>query len=134
LHPKAEIAEGNRTSTVVGSIVEIDSAALSEDQERPSNFAVASNAVNLLLASIRCNLYDPRAEEALYVSKSKQRMVSLQLYEDAIPSETTILNFHHLLERHNLTNAVLETIKALLGEQICRITVIPCQNTNEMRL
>lgn len=62
-------------------------------------------------------LSDPGVEEALYDMESMRRFAGLELGEDAIPDETTILNFRHLLERHNLTNAVFEAVKAYLTEQ-----------------
>ena len=34
---------------------------------------------------------------------------------DNIPDETTILNFRHLLERHNLSKAIFEEVKAILA-------------------
>jgi len=62
-------------------------------------------------------LSDPGAEEALYDRESMRRFAGLELGEDVIPDETTILNFRHLLEQHNLTNAVFEAVKAYLTEQ-----------------
>ncbi len=62
-------------------------------------------------------LSDPGVEEALYDMESMRRFVGLELGEDAIPDETTILNFRHLLEEYNLTGAVFESVKAYLGEQ-----------------
>jgi transposase, IS5 family len=62
-------------------------------------------------------LSDPGAEEALYDMESMRHFAGLELGEDAIPDETTILNFRRLLERHSLTNAVFEAIKAYLTEQ-----------------
>lgn len=62
-------------------------------------------------------LSDPGAEEALYDMESMRRFAGLELGEDAAPDETTILNFRHLLEQHNLTNAVFEAVKAYLTEQ-----------------
>lgn len=62
-------------------------------------------------------LSDPGVEEALYDMESMRRFVWLELGEDAIPDETTVLNFRHLLEEHNLTSAVFESVKAYLGEQ-----------------
>ena len=38
----------------------------------------------------------------------------LELGRDAIPDETTILNFRHLLERHELTKAVFAAVSELL--------------------
>ena len=48
-------------------------------------------------------LSDPGAEEALYDMHSMREFAGLDLAHDAVPDETTILNFRHLLERHNLT-------------------------------
>jgi len=47
-------------------------------------------------------LSDPAAEEALYDFQSMRAFAGLELGRDAIPDETTILNFRHLLEWHEL--------------------------------
>lgn len=57
------------------------------------------------------NLSDPGAEEALYDIQSMRAFAGLELGRDAIPDETTILNFRHLLERHALTKAIFETVR-----------------------
>jgi IS5 family transposase len=44
------------------------------------------------------SLSDPTAKEALYDMRSMRNFVGLDLAHDAIPDETTILNFRHLLE------------------------------------
>ena len=49
--------------------------------------------------------------------ESMRRFAGLELGEDVIPDETTILNFRHLLEQHNLTNAVFEAVKVYFTEQ-----------------
>ena len=51
------------------------------------------------------NLSDPAAEQALYDSESMRRFVGLELGEDTIPDESTILRFRHLLERHELAGS-----------------------------
>jgi IS5 family transposase len=56
------------------------------------------------------SLSDPGAEEALYDIQSMRAFCGLELGCDAIPDETTILNFRHLLERHNLTKAIFEGV------------------------
>jgi transposase, IS5 family len=56
------------------------------------------------------NLSDPGAEEALYDIHSMRAFCGLELARDAIPDETTILNFRHLLERHDLTKAIFEGV------------------------
>jgi IS5 family transposase len=55
-------------------------------------------------------LSDPGAEEALYDIQSMRAFCGLELGRDAIPDETTILNFRRLLERHDLTNAVFADV------------------------
>ena len=60
------------------------------------------------------NLSDPGAEEAIYDSESMRRFARVELSEDTIPDETTILNFRHLLEEHELTRRIFETINGLL--------------------
>ena len=56
------------------------------------------------------NLSDPGAEEALYDTQSMRAFAGLELGRDAIPDETTILNFRHLLERHELTKAIFAAV------------------------
>ena len=60
------------------------------------------------------NLSDPGAEEVLYDICSMRAFAGLELGHDAIPDETTILNFRHLLERHELTKAVFAAVSELL--------------------
>ena len=55
-------------------------------------------------------LSDPGVEEALYDIQSMRAFAGLELGRDAIPDETTILNFRHLLERHELTKAVFAAV------------------------
>ena len=43
-----------------------------------------------------------------------RRFAGLELDEQAIPDETTILNFQHLLEAHELTSVLLEEVKGFL--------------------
>ncbi len=62
-------------------------------------------------------LSDPAAEEAFYDSDAMRRFAGLELGDDAIPDETTILNFRHLLERHELTRAIFEAVNAYLRER-----------------
>ena len=61
------------------------------------------------------NLSDPGAEEALYDIQSMRAFCGLELGRDAIPDETTILNFRHLLERHELTKAIFAAVSEHLA-------------------
>lgn len=60
------------------------------------------------------NLSDPQAEDTLYDSESVRRFVGVELGEDPVPDETTILRFRHLLEHHRLTEAIFAEIRDLL--------------------
>ena len=57
------------------------------------------------------SLSDPGAEEALYDMQSMRAFCGLELVGDGIPDETTILNFRHLLEHHELTKAIFEAAR-----------------------
>ena len=72
------------------------------------------------------NLSDPGMEQELYDSRSMLEFAGLSLSEP-IPDETTILNFRHLLERHQLGTALFATINAHLarqGLQVCEGTIV----------
>jgi len=62
------------------------------------------------------NLSDPQAEDAIYDSESMRRFARVELGEDSIPDESTILRFRHLLEKHGLTEGIFEVVKDLLAE------------------
>jgi transposase, IS5 family len=63
------------------------------------------------------NLSDPQAEDAIYDSESMRRFVGVELGDDVIPDETTILRFRHLLEQHQLTEAIFGAVQQLLEER-----------------
>ena len=55
---------------------------------------------------------DPAMEEALYEITPLRHFARLRM--SAIPDETTLLNFRHLLEKHNLGDAILATVNVIL--------------------
>jgi IS5 family transposase len=61
------------------------------------------------------DLSDPAAEDALYDSEAMRQFARVELGEDAVPDETTILRFRHLLERHQLTAQVFAAVRGLLA-------------------
>src|SRR5712691_4920307 len=63
------------------------------------------------------NLSDPQAEDAIYDSESMRRFAGVELSEDVVPDETTILRFRHLLEQHHLTAAIFAAVRDLLAEK-----------------
>jgi transposase, IS5 family len=58
------------------------------------------------------NLSDPQAEDGLYDSESMRRFAGVELGEDAIPDESSILKFRHLLEQHRLTERLFAEVRA----------------------
>ena len=60
------------------------------------------------------NLSDPQAEDAIFDSESMRRFAKVELGDDIVPDETTILRFRHLLEQHGLTKAIFDEIGGLL--------------------
>ena len=64
------------------------------------------------------NLSDPAMEDLLYEAESVRRFVGLRLSE-ALPDESTILHFRHLLERHHLGQGLFEEIQRDLAERGC---------------
>jgi len=63
------------------------------------------------------DLSDPQAEDAIYDSESMRRFAGVDLSDDVVPDESTILRFRHLLEKHELTEAIFEEVKGLLEEK-----------------
>jgi transposase, IS5 family len=67
-------------------------------------------------------LSDPAAEDALYESVVLRRFVGVDLGRAPAPDETTILNFRHLLEEHELCGQMLDTVNHYLESRGIRIT------------
>lgn len=63
------------------------------------------------------NLSDPAMEDALYDSESMRRFAGIELAEDAVPDESTILRFRHLLEQHKLSEGIFAQVRKLLEEK-----------------
>jgi IS5 family transposase len=63
------------------------------------------------------NLSDPAMEDALYDSSSMRRFAGIELADDDVPDESTILRFRHLLEKHQLTQAIFAEVRTLLEEK-----------------
>ncbi len=66
------------------------------------------------------NLSDPAMADALYDSVAVQRFVGLAA-RDPRPDETTILNFRHLLEQHDLGAALLAEVTQHLAARGVRL-------------
>jgi len=68
------------------------------------------------------NLSDPGAEEARYESPALRRFAGVDLGRAAAPDESTILQFRHLLEKHDLGQAMLNRVNEYLQSQGIGIT------------
>ncbi len=67
------------------------------------------------VAQIIHNYSDPGMEDALYEIESLRRFCGIRL--DAVPDESTILQFRHLLEKHGLTEQIFQVINQTLSER-----------------
>jgi len=67
------------------------------------------------VAQIVYNYSDPGMEDALYEIESLRRFCGIRL--DAVPDESTILQFRHWLEKHGLTEQIFRAINQTLGER-----------------
>lgn len=73
------------------------------------------------------NLSDPAAEDAVNDSMAMRQFVGIDLGEEAVPDETTICKFRHLLEQHNLGERLFELINEFLvenGLEVQRGTIV----------
>ena len=77
----------------------------------------------------------PGSEEALHDIESVRRFAGIELGEEEIPDETTILNFRHLLEKHQLTEKLLEEVNGYLSEKrlLLRQGTISRRHADRMR-
>ena len=67
------------------------------------------------------NLSDPAVEEALYDSPLMREFVGIDLGREAVPDETTVCKFRHLLEEHEIGAAMLATVNEHLQKRGVRI-------------
>ncbi len=68
-------------------------------------------------------LSDPAVEDALYESPVLRRFAGIDLGRAPAPDETTILNFRHLLEEHDLGGQILDAVNLYLATRGIRITI-----------
>jgi IS5 family transposase len=63
------------------------------------------------------NLSDPQAEDAICDSESMRRFARVELGDEVVPDESTILRFRHLLECYRLTQTIFDAVHGLLEER-----------------
>ena len=62
-------------------------------------------------------LADEAVEDAIYDSQALRNFMAIDLGRQSVPDATTLMGFRHLLEAHELTQAMLAEINAMLKEQ-----------------
>src|SRR2546423_11435342 len=62
-------------------------------------------------------LADEALEDALYDSQALRGFAGIDLSVAAVPDATTMLNFRHWLEQHDLTKALFDEVGAMLEER-----------------
>lgn len=71
-----------------------------------------------MYAAQQCfGLSDEGVEDALYDSQAIRRFVGIDLAREAAPDATTLLKFRRLLEAHQLTESIFNTINAHLAQK-----------------
>lgn len=71
--------------------------------------------LRIYLMQLWFNMSDPQAEDAIYDSESMRRFVGVDLTDDTVPDETTILRFRHLIEKHGLGEKIFHEINTMLA-------------------
>ena len=62
------------------------------------------------------NLSDEGIEDAVYDTYSFQRFLGINFLEEQVPDATTLLNFRHLLEEHNICKEIFDDVNRRLDE------------------
>lgn len=63
------------------------------------------------------NQSDPGMEDLIYESESVRRFAGIELGQDAVPDESTILRFRHLLEQHGLAEQLFARVGRYLEQR-----------------
>lgn len=66
---------------------------------------------------LRYNLSDPGTEEEIYDRITFQKFLDIDINNDQIPDETTILRFRHFLEEHKLQKRMFKVINKVLENE-----------------
>lgn len=72
--------------------------------------------LRMYLLQVWFNLSDEGLEDAIYDIYAFQRFLGLNFLEEQVPDATTLLKFRHLLEKHNICEALFKDIVQRLDE------------------
>lgn len=73
--------------------------------------------LRMYIAQNGFGLSDEGIEDALYDSQAIRRLVGIDLSREAAPDATSVLRFRRLLETHQLTDTIFNSINAHLAER-----------------
>ena len=62
------------------------------------------------------NLSDPGTEDAIYDSYAMRKFTGIDFMSGSVPDETTLCNFRHLLEEHELNKQFFEAINRVMEQ------------------
>ena len=93
-----------------------DPAALSDGGARAASNRDGADAPIYFLQQWY-GLADEALEDTVYDSQAMRTFAGIDLSVGAVPDATTLLNFRHLLEAHDLTRRLFEEVGALLEER-----------------
>ena len=81
--------------------------------------------LRMYLLQIWFNLSDPATEDAIYDSYAMRKFTGIDFMTEAVPDETTLCKFRHLLEANGLNKLFFDAINRVKVEHAFRI--IKCQ-------
>ena len=70
--------------------------------------------LRMFLLQIWFNLSDPATEDAIYDSYAMRKFTGIDFMTEAVPDETTLCNFRHLLEAHGLNKLFKELLLPII--------------------
>ena len=88
--------------------------------------------LRMYLLQIWCNLSDPATEDAIYDSYAMRKFTGINFMTEAVPDETTLCKFRHLLETNGLNKLFFDAINRVMVEHFQQ-TVIGGENCLGLR-
>lgn len=70
--------------------------------------------LRMYLLQIWFNLSDPATEDAIYDSYAMRKFTGIDFMTEAVPDETTLCKFRHLLEEHGLNKLFFDAINRVM--------------------
>ena len=96
--------------------------------------------LRMYLLQIWFNLSDPATEDAIYDSYAMRKFTGIDFMTEAVPDETTLCKFRHLLERNGLNKLFFDAINRVMvqtghmmkGGTIVDATIINAPSSTKM--